>query len=190
MGIHPNVLNLSGIVHGLRIGNVRIPLGTWRNHRRRHYRRTHPQQTHQSCCGSGEKSHWRQPRRAPRSPALNISFRGEGIDGLKVSIPRRPRAGRSIPSPLPGKNIHMFPLLTTFGITLPTFQEFASSAGPYSSGFFSEMLPFVWFILGFSVGALLLSMLIHWVMDSFGILIDRHSDGKWHMHKYGKEGDV
>lgn len=59
------------------------------------------------------------------------------------------------------------PILTVFGITLPTFQEFASSSGPYSSGFFSEMLPFAWLIIGFLVGAIMLRWLVDAIPAAF-----------------------
>jgi len=57
-------------------------------------------------------------------------------------------------------------MLTLFGIQLPTFAEFASSTGEYSSGFFSEMLPFAYFIIGFMIGAILLGMLVRWIISA------------------------
>jgi len=64
---------------------------------------------------------------------------------------------------------------------LPSATMIFASTSPTSQAVFTEFLPFVYFALGFIIGALLITAVIKWVGGAFHSLV-YGPDPSWHGH--------
>lgn len=76
--------------------------------------------------------------------------------------------------------------------------DILTAAAAYSSPLFNEMMPYGYFIIGLSVAPLAIWFIINAAIGAFTYLtgygmpiganrfVDKHSDGSFHMHTWGK----